>query len=66
MKAGSIFAALDEKQIEEFEAFILEIPGKFSNPILAKFSTYKRRVLPQPPEQATPENNQTQEENPKP
>lgn len=28
MKAGSIFAALDEKQIEEFEAFILEIPAQ--------------------------------------
>lgn len=66
MKAGSIFAALDEKQIEEFEAFVLEIPGKFSNPILAKFSTYKRRVLPQTTDQAAPETTQTKEENPKP
>ena len=71
MKAGSIFAVLDEAQIEEFEAFVLEIPGKFSNPILAKFSNYKRRVLPQVPEQAAtkeaaPETEQNQEEKPKP
>jgi hypothetical protein len=48
-------AILDEAQIRDFESFILEIPGKFSNPILAKFSSFKRLIkeeLPQS-EQAT-------------
>jgi hypothetical protein len=52
---NQFFALLDEKQIAEFEAFVLEIPGKFCNPILAKFHTYKRRVLPNTETAAAPE-----------
>lgn len=44
MKEGSHVIILDENQIQEFQEFILEIPGKFANPILAKLHTYKRVV----------------------
>lgn len=39
---------MDEDQIKEFENFILQIPGIYCNPILAKFNTYKRVIKPEP------------------
>lgn len=44
MKAGSQILLLNPEQIQELEEFILEIPGKFANPILAKLHSYKRTI----------------------